>query len=139
MVTRRIHQIPIRERDNNDQVENEAHNTVLRTGCAVSIHPLPTLEGLIVKVVPPTQPVDEHLNYVPCDIVLVIDVSKSMRALAPAPPREKGQEAEQTGLTVLDLAKHAANTIIETLNSRDRLAIVKFSEKCKVSNISFFS
>jgi hypothetical protein len=119
MVKKRI-QIPIRERNN-------------RIGCEVSIHPLPTLDGLIVKVIPPTQPVNGHLHHVPCDIVLVIDVSRSMKALAPAPPREKGQKAEQTGLTVLDLAKHAANTIIESLDSRDRLAIVKFSTESKVS------
>jgi hypothetical protein len=119
MVKKRI-QIPIRERIN-------------RIGCEVSIHPLPTLDGLIVKVIPPTQPVNGHLHHAPCDIVLVIDVSRSMRALAPAPPREKGQKAEQTGLTVLDLAKHAANTIIESLDSRDRLAIVKFSTESKVS------
>ena len=98
MVKKRI-QIPIGERNN-------------RIGCDVSIHPLPTLDGLITKVIPPTQPVNGHLHHVPCDIVLVIDVSRSMKALAPAPPREKGQKAEQTGLTVLDLAKHAANTIV---------------------------
>jgi hypothetical protein len=135
MVKKRI-QIPIRERNNNDQGENGADSTVPRIGCELSIHPLPTLDGLIVKIIPPTQPIDGHLHHVPCDIVLVIDVSGSMGALAPAPPTEKGQKAEQTGLTVLDLAKHAANTIIESLDSRDRLAIVKFSTKSKVSCIS---
>jgi hypothetical protein len=135
MVRRRIDQIPIRER--NGQVENGADNAVPRTGCEVSIHPLPALDGLIVKVIPPTQPVDGHLNHVPCDIVLVIDVSGSMSAPAPAPPREKGQKTEQTGLMVLDLAKHAANTIIRSLDNRDRLAIATFSQQCKVNNIFF--
>jgi hypothetical protein len=135
MVRRRIDQIPIRER--NGQVENGADNAVPRTGCEVSIHPLPTLDGLIVKVIPPTQPVDGHLNHVPCDIVLVVDVSGSMSAPAPAPPREKGQKTEQTGLMVLDLAKHAANTIIKSLDNRDRLAIATFSQQCKVNNIFF--
>jgi hypothetical protein len=136
MVRRRIDQIPIRERNNHDQGENGADNAVPRMGCEVSIHPLPTLNGLIVKIIPPTQPVDGHLHHVPSDIVLVIDVSESMGSPAPAPPVEKGQKAEQTGLTVLDLTKHAANTIIETLDNRNRLAIVKFSEECKVSNVS---
>lgn len=36
-------------------------------------------------------------------------------------------ETERTGLTVLDLTKHAALTIIETLNDRDRLGIVSFA------------
>jgi hypothetical protein len=137
MVIRRIAQIPIRVGNNQDQVENGVDNAVPRTGCEVSIHPLMSLNGLIVKVIPPTQPVDGHLSHVPCDIVLVIDVSKSMSHPAPAPPREKGQMAEQTGLTVLDLTKHAANTIIESLGNCDRLAIVKFSEECKVSSIFF--
>ena len=136
MVRRRVDQIPIRERNNHDPGENGADNAVPRIGCEVSIHPLPTLDGLIVKIIPPTQPVDGHLHHVPCDIILVIDVSWSMSALAPAPPREKGQKAEQTGLTVLDLAKHAANIIIESLDSQDRLAIVKFSTESKVSSIS---
>ena len=127
----------VRKIINHSLVKTGEDKAVTKTDCEVSIHPLHTLDGLIVKVIPPTQPVGGHLNHVPSDIVLVIDVSESMSAPAPAPPREKSQMAEQTGLTVLDLTKHAANTIIETLDNRDRLAIVKFSETCKASNISF--
>ena len=61
--------------------------------------------------------------------MLVIDVSGSMAAPAPVPGEE---DSENTGLSVLDLTKHAARTIIETMNEGDRLGIVTFSSKAKV-------
>ena len=39
---------------------------------------------------------------------------------------------EHTGLSILDLTKHAARTIIETLNEGDRLGIVTFGFNAKV-------
>ncbi|KAL9093522.1 MAG: hypothetical protein Q9165_003917 [Trypethelium subeluteriae] len=41
-------------------------------------------------------------------------------------------KAEHTGLSILDLTKHAARTIIETLNEGDRLGIVTFAYDAKV-------
>jgi Mg-chelatase subunit ChlD len=38
-------------------------------------------------------------------------------------------ESESTGLSVLDLVKHAAKTIMETMDSRDRLGIVTFGAR----------
>lgn len=65
----------------------------------------------------------------PCDIVLVIDISGSMAAAAPVP----GEDAsEDTGLSVLDLTKHAARAIIETMDENDRLGIVTFSSRSQV-------
>jgi hypothetical protein len=72
-------------------------------------------------------PAIEKLSHVPCDIALVIDVSGSMGADAPAPG-----EDERTGHSVLDLVKHACRTIMSTMTKEDRLAIVTFSNGSKV-------
>lgn len=98
----------------------------------LEIHPFPSNDGLIVKVKPPRQPVDLSLEHVACDIVLVIDVSGSMDCEAPV-PGDAGNTGERYGLTVLDLTKHAAKTILETLNEKDRLGIVTFAGDAKVS------
>ncbi|PNY25340.1 Inter-alpha-trypsin inhibitor heavy chain H3 [Tolypocladium capitatum] len=97
-------------------------------GTALRLHPVPSKGALVVKVQPPEGPAAD-VHHVPCDIVLVIDISGSMGAAAPV-PGENG--SEDTGLTVLDLTKHAALTIIETLNDQDRLGIVTFGSKSKV-------
>jgi len=98
---------------------------------AVDIHPLPSHEGVIVKVSLPDAPVNLKSGHVPCDIVLVIDVSGSMGLDAPAPTKP-GEVEERNGLSVLDLVKHASLTIVESLNEHDRLAIVTFSTVAKV-------
>lgn len=105
-------------------------------GSAVTVHPLPNENGVIVKVHPPKAPrqADEKLSHVPCDIALVIDVSGSMDAEAPMPrnPDEETNDAERTGLSVLDLVKHSCRTILSSMDERDRLAIIKFSSRTKV-------
>lgn len=95
----------------------------------VDIYPFGSTDGLIVKVQPPIDHPNPKLHHVPCDIVLVIDVSGSMCANAPIP----GAEGEVLGLSVLDLTKHAALTILETLGERDRLGIVTFASDVEVS------
>ncbi|KAH8885410.1 hypothetical protein GQ53DRAFT_728852 [Thozetella sp. PMI_491] len=84
------------------------------------IHPFQSQDGLLIKVLPPMRP---NVKHVPCDLVLVIDVSSSMSEDAPVP----GDTTERTGLSVLDLTKHAARTILATMNDNDRLGIVTFS------------
>ncbi|KAL1865028.1 hypothetical protein Daus18300_007375 [Diaporthe australafricana] len=96
-------------------------------GAAVEIQPLPDKNGVIVTVQPPKVPENEKHTHVPCDIALVVDVSGSMGADAPAPG-----ENERTGLSVLDLVKHACRTIISIMTEDDRLAIVTFSNGSKV-------
>ncbi|KAK4099445.1 hypothetical protein N658DRAFT_429985 [Parathielavia hyrcaniae] len=90
------------------------------------------LGGVIIKVQPPREPKDTNLHHVPCDLVLSIDVSGSMRAAATVPSQPGDQEQEETGLSVLDLAKHAARTIMETLDANDRLGIVTFAGRSEV-------
>jgi hypothetical protein len=102
------------------------------TGVEVELHPVPERNALLVSVVPPRAP-ELDIPHVPCDIVLVIDVSYSMITEASLPMDADPTKRESTGLTVLDLTKHAARTIIETMNDADRLAIVTFSTDSKVS------
>ena len=96
----------------------------------VSVELLSTTQsdGVVVSIKPPRVSLRPNgcIHHVPCDIVLAIDVSGSMSAEAP-PPVENPDDAEWNGLTVLDLVKHAARTILETLDDTDRLAIVTFS------------
>ncbi|KAF2092750.1 hypothetical protein NA57DRAFT_49815 [Rhizodiscina lignyota] len=82
-------------------------------------------DGILVSIQPPVSP-SQNINHVPCAIVLAIDVSGSMSKEAALP---QGQES--TGLTILDLVKHAARTIVATLNDGDRLALVTFSNEAK--------
>jgi hypothetical protein len=105
------------------------------TGVEVELHPVPEKNALLVSVIPPKAP-ELDIPHVPCDIVLVIDVSYSMITEASLPVDADPTKRESTGLTVLDLTKHAARTIIETMNDDDRLAIVTFSTDAKVSRHS---
>lgn len=95
----------------------------------VEIHPLPDKQGLIVRVQPPQVSRDKSLLHIPCDIVLVIDVSESMENEARLPG---GSAEESAGLTCLDLVKHACRTLLSTLNEGDRLAIITFSSDVTV-------
>lgn len=94
----------------------------------VELHPLS--DGVVVSVHPPKTPT-KNIKHVPCDIVLVIDVSGSMATEAPA-PTANASEMERNGLTVLDLTKHGAMTILESLDENDRLGLVTFSDDAKL-------
>ncbi|EJT82101.1 hypothetical protein GGTG_02075 [Gaeumannomyces tritici R3-111a-1] len=101
-------------------------------GLEFNVRPLSSAKGIMVKVQPPKAPEGVPADYhVPCDIVLVIDVSSSMNTTA-VPPAREGEAPENHGFSTLDLVKHAALTILATLDGRDRLGIVKFSSKAKV-------
>ncbi|EXJ88576.1 hypothetical protein A1O1_05506 [Capronia coronata CBS 617.96] len=98
---------------------------------AVELHPLDNSDAFIVSVQTPKIPKDGGKR-ASCDVVLVIDVSGSMRGAAPVPEAENEDEKEAAGLSILDLTKHAARTVLETLGKDDRLAIVTFSDDAKI-------
>ncbi|KAG8910764.1 hypothetical protein FRC02_007019, partial [Tulasnella sp. 418] len=103
-------------------------NYPTRHSVATAIHPPVSLSlvggpdggSLLISIIPPQEPTEGERP--PMDFVLTIDVSRSMGLDAPIP----GQ-TESTGLTVLDIVKHAAKTIITTMKDGDRVAVVKFS------------
>ncbi|KAI1440620.1 hint-domain-containing protein [Annulohypoxylon stygium] len=100
----------------------------------LTIHPVPARDGVVVRVQPPELPDDTQLHHVPCDIVLVIDISGSMGL--PAPAKMNGDDgklsSENFGLSILDMVKHAARTILSSLDEGDRLGIVTFSKDATV-------
>ena len=128
-MVRRILPVSLKER----QVVPPAHQD--EGPAALELHPLDPTDGLIIKVRPPKEPHELRKTskeyHVPCDIVLVIDVSSSMSGQAPAPPSGSLGE-EDLGFSILDLVQHAAQTIVEGLDDRDRLAIVTFSTEAEV-------
>eukprot|EP00762_Andalucia_godoyi_P005803 ANDGO_06983.mRNA.1 Protein spotted leaf 11 len=63
----------------------------------------------------------------PLQLICVLDVSGSMDTDASI---QSSKESDQ--LTRLDIVKHSVNTIIETLDDEDSLAIVKFSSDAQV-------
>lgn len=121
--------LPIREEGLPDGPSAEPKSFLISPDAAsLSLEPVPDRNGLLVKIQPPKTP-SMKIPHVPCDIVLVIDISGSMSVAAPVPGEE---DDESTGLSVLDLTKHAARTIVETMDENDRLGIVTFATKTKV-------
>jgi hypothetical protein len=76
---------------------------------------------VLVSVTPPDKPVSiksakDSAKRPPLDICCVIDISGSMGTEAPIPADPTtGAPAESTGLSVLDVVKHAIRTIIATM------------------------
>ena len=67
---------------------------------------------------------------VPVDLVCVIDVSGSMDEMADIKKYDENgvETVESTGLTTLDVVKHALKMIIASLSNNDRLGLVTFSD-----------
>ncbi|OTA99743.1 hypothetical protein M426DRAFT_268856 [Hypoxylon sp. CI-4A] len=126
--------LPSRSHPIEDSTQGSSLNTEETQDVELSIHPLPTQHGTIIRIQPPIKPSNSQLDHVPCDIVLVIDVSGSMQM--PAPGKMSGDDGgvseEHFGLSILDMVKHAARTILSTLNEGDRLGIVTFSREAVV-------
>jgi uncharacterized protein YegL len=80
--------------------------------------------NVLLTVNSPDMTIDERI---PSDIVLVVDTSGSMGSDASI------QGAESSGLSMLDIVKHAVKTVIKTLGSKDRLALVSYSNHASVA------
>ncbi|KAG8715917.1 hypothetical protein FRC11_012984 [Ceratobasidium sp. 423] len=94
----------------------------------------PSSRELLVSLVPPAEPKPagekNTSRRAPVDLCLVIDVSGSMDTEAPVPGEQ--DKNETTGLSVLDVVKHATRTIIESMGDDDRIAVVTFSDSAEV-------
>ncbi|KAH8760589.1 hypothetical protein F5883DRAFT_425988, partial [Diaporthe sp. PMI_573] len=75
----------------------------------------------------PKMPENKKLLYILCDIGLVINMSRSIDTNI-----STSDENKRTGLLVLNLVKHAYYIIISTITTKNRLAIVTFSDGSKV-------
>jgi Mg-chelatase subunit ChlD len=60
------------------------------------------------------------------DVCCVVDISGSMGTQATVPG------VEQTGLSLLDIVKHALKTVINSLGPSDRLSVIEFSDQARV-------
>lgn len=81
-----------------------------------------TYLGINLNIVDGTEPV-------PVDIVVVMDISGSMCSAATV---EQGGQQIDVGFSVLDITKHAIKTVIESMDSNDRISIVTYSNNAKV-------
>ncbi|RFU78541.1 hypothetical protein TARUN_3692 [Trichoderma arundinaceum] len=120
--------LPIREDKASDEKAQPPPYETQSSSVDLQLHHISSKDALVVKIQPPKAPLNP-ISHVACDIVLVIDISGSMCSSAPVPGEGTN---EDTGLSVLDLTKHAAFTIIETMDERDRLGIVTFESKSRV-------
>jgi uncharacterized protein YegL len=71
----------------------------------------------------------EGNNIPPVDIICVIDISGSMDS--PAYIQQDGKQKD-VGFTILDITKHALLTIIDSMNTNDKIAIITFSNDAEV-------
>jgi len=96
---------------------------------AITLSAVRTQTNNRVKVLASVVP-DEGTKRTPVDICCVVDISGSMSTTATF-QNDKG-ETESHGLTILDIVKHAVETIIHTLGEDDRLSIVAYSTTAEV-------
>lgn len=100
---------------------------VLPTSVSIGMRALPIIDGLphehLVHL--SILPADD-VTRIPADVCLVIDVSGSMGNSAVIQGDDQG--SFESGLSILDVVKHAAATVIESLGDQDRLSIVGFSD-----------
>ena len=60
-------------------------------------------------------------------IICVLDISGSMDCEA-----TQGQSKESDGFSRLDLVKHSANTIIQSLGANDMMGVITFSDVARI-------
>jgi len=132
--------VPI-ERTNSLESSTTAASTIVAPdpdSPSLSLSVDPDAKQVLVSVTPPDKPVGiksakNSGKRPPLDICCVIDISGSMGTEAPIPADPTtGAPAESTGLSVLDVVKHAIRTIIATMQEDDRIALVTFSDSAQV-------
>jgi hypothetical protein len=65
----------------------------------------------------------------PCDICCVVDISGSMGSVVEI---QGAHAKENSGLSQLDLVKHALKTIVHSLTQNDRLSVVSFDDRATI-------
>lgn len=113
----------------NDDAAVQENDSDPSQDASLQLHPIQSKDALLVKIQPPKEP-ERQIKHVASDIVLVIDISGSMAVRADVPGEDPNESA---GLSVLDLVKHAAMTIIESLDEGDRLGVVTFSSRSSIN------
>jgi len=112
--------VPPKTKDNESFIEND---NPIKLDIISSFKDDDVYINLTIEPINNNQPV-------PMDIVIVIDVSGSMQD--PALVEIEGI-TKDVGFTLLDITKHAINTIIETMKKNvDRISIVTFSNNSEV-------
>lgn len=80
----------------------------------------------------------EGTKRTPCDICCVIDISGSMGTEVDM--KDANGSTEKSGLSILDIVKHAIKTIINNLNEEDRLSIISFhSTASRITGLEFMN
>lgn len=82
------------------------------------------------KMLITVDPDDSHARTF-LNVSCVIDISGSMDGEATLVGEDNKRES--FGLTILDIVKHAVTTVIKSLSSNDRLAIVTFSDTAQIA------
>lgn len=82
-----------------------------------------------ITITPPLNPGDAT-SRLPIDIAIVIDTSYSMKDEVSTVTETGGTVSD--GLSILDLVKHAAKTIVRSLNYNDILSVVAYSTEGRV-------
>merc|ERR1719379_2388136 len=93
-------------------------------GDAPSVDVIPGKDGeVLISVVPPVG------SRRPVDVIAVVDVSGSMGESADSV--HTASLAESTGLSILDVVRHALKAIVSTMNANDSFALVTYSSEAQ--------